>query len=349
VPTVTNLRYALREGTRDLALASRVIGVLYLAGAALVAFSVVLPHPQEAQAGAHLVIAGLAAVVGGSSLIWAGRAQTGILHAAVGAGTALISLCIVFAGVATGIYSAMYIWVVLLAVSFFSSRAVAAHVGWVLLSWGAALAWVHEPTGFSSITRWTLGSLVLVVTATVMCEIEGGRRSTEEQLRATQDELEHLAHHDPLTGAANRRLFETVLARELARAKRYGTPLAVILLDLDKFKEYNDENGHAAGDQLLQIATTGWAHALRTEDLVARLGGDEFVALLPGCPLEEAERVAERLCRALPRDCTCCTGIAYWDGQESAEQLLARADVALYEAKDRTRAHAKLKGAEASL
>jgi diguanylate cyclase (GGDEF)-like protein len=342
VPNATNLRYALRTGTRDLALASRVIGVLYLAGAALVAFSVLLPHPREADVEGLVAIAGLAAVVGGASLIWAGRAPIGIVHAAVGAGTVLICLCIVFAGVATGIYSAMFIWVVLLAVSFFSGRAVALHVAWILVSWGVVLALVDEPTGFSSITRWALGSLVLVVTAVVMSEIEGGRRSIEQQLRGAQDELEHLAHHDPLTGVANRRLFEKALPRELARAQRHGAPLAVIVLDLDKFKEYNDENGHAAGDQLLQIAARGWTNVLRAEDLVARLGGDEFVALLPGCAPAEAERVAQRLCGALPRTCTCCTGIAHWDGQESADELLARADVALYEAKDRTRARATL-------
>jgi len=321
-----------------MALASRVLGVLYLAGGLLVAFSVLLPHPEEADAWALLVIAGLGVAVGGASLIWAKRARTGTVHATLAAGTGLVSLCIYFSGVAAGIYSAMFVWVVLLAASFFASRAVAAHVGWVLVSWGLALALVEADTGFSVITLWALGSFVLVVAATVMSELEGGRRSTEEQLRSAQDELEHLAHHDPLTGVANRRLFEKVLTRELARAKRHGTPLAVVALDFDKFKEYNDEHGHAAGDQLLQIATSGWARVLRTEDLIARLGGDEFVALLPDCPPTEAERTAQRLCSHLPLSCTCCAGIASWEGHESAEELLARADAALYEAKEHAHA-----------
>jgi diguanylate cyclase (GGDEF)-like protein len=334
----TNLRHSLRTGTRDTVLASRVLGVLYLAGGLFVAFSVLLPHPEEADARALLGIAGLAGAVGGASLFWAKRAHVGIVHGVLAAGTGLVSLCIYFSGVAAGIYSAMFVWVVLLAVSFFVRSAVVAHVGWILISWGLALALVEERTGFSVFTRWALGGFVLVVAATVMSEIERGRRSTEEQLRRAQEELEHLANHDPLTGVANRRLFETGLARELARAKRHGTPLAVVVLDLDNFKEYNDEYGHAAGDQLLQTATSGWARVLRAEDLIARLGGDEFVALLPDCPPTEAEQAAERLCGALPRDSTCCTGVACWDGHETAEELLARADVGLYEAKDLARA-----------
>jgi diguanylate cyclase (GGDEF)-like protein len=316
-----------------MALASRVLGVLFLAGGLFVAFSVVLPHPRGADAGALLVIAGFGVAVGGASLVWAKRARTWTVHAALAAGTGLVSLCVYFSGVAAGIYSAMFVWVVLVAASFFTSRAVAVHVGWIVISWALTLALVEDRSGFSLITRWALGSFVLVVAAAVMSEIVGGRRSTEEQLRSAQRELDHLAHHDPLTGVANRRLLEKALARELARAKRHGTPLAIVALDLDDFKEYNDEHGHAAGDRLLQVATRGWASLLRTEDLIARLGGDEFVALLPDCPPTEAERAAQRLRSNLPRNCTCSTGIAYWQGHESAEELLARADIALYEAK----------------
>lgn len=334
----TSLRYSLRTGARDAALVSRVLGVLFLAGALFIAFSVLLPHPKEADARALLGLSGLAAIVGGANLIWAKRAQTKTVHAVLAAGTGLISLCVYFSAVASGIYSAMFIWIVLVAASFFPRRAVAAHVGWILISWGLTHALVREPSGFSVITRWALGSFALVVAAAVMSEIVQGRKSTEEQLRKVQAELAHLANHDALTGIANRRPFEKGLERELARAKRHGTPLAVIALDLDKFKEYNDEHGHAAGDRLLQNATSEWVRVLRAEDLIARLGGDEFVALLPDCPPAEAERVAQRLCSDLPLNCTCSTGIAYWDGHESAEELLARADTALYETKDQTRA-----------
>ncbi|MGA7398227.1 MAG: GGDEF domain-containing protein, partial [Solirubrobacterales bacterium] len=222
--------------------------MLYLAGVVLVVLSVVLPHAQDANTRGLCAIAGFAAVVGGASLLWPDRARPWMVHAALAAGTGLVSLCIFFAGIATGLYSPMYIWVVLLAASFFSRRAVAAHLIWIVFTWGLALALVDERTGFTAFTRWTLGSFVLTVTAAVMTEIVLGRRLTDEQLRGAS----HLANHDALTGLPNRRLFDLTLARELARARRQGTPLALVALDLDKFKEYHDGYGHMAGDQLLR-------------------------------------------------------------------------------------------------
>jgi diguanylate cyclase (GGDEF)-like protein len=214
------------------------------------------------------------------------------------------------------------------------------HVLWILAAWGLTLTTVDETSGFSGITRWALGSFVLVVAAAVMSEIVAGRRSTEEQLRAQieererlQDELEHLAHHDPLTGLANRRRLDEELARELTRAARQDTPLCVVALDLDNFKEYNDLHGHVAGDRLLKSSASFWSEALRANDMIARMGGDEFVALLPNCHTAEAEQVVERLCQTTPSRRTCSAGIALWDGHESADELLTRADQAMYETK----------------
>jgi diguanylate cyclase (GGDEF)-like protein len=331
----------LRTGARDPAMTSRVLGVFYLAGALLVLLSVLLPHPTLANEAGLLGIAGTAFLIGNASLIWARHARVWTAHTVLAAGTGLISLCVYFAGVAAGIYSAMFVWVVLVAGSFFGTRAVAAHVGWILVSWGVVLSLVEEPSGFSPATRWLLGGLVFGVAATVMSEIVAGRKLTEEELRNAQKELEDLAHHDPLTGIANRRLFELELARELARAKRRDSPLSIVALDLDRFKEYNDEHGHLAGDRLLKSSVSAWSATLRAGDLIARFGGDEFLVLLPDCPPAEAERVAQRLCNALPQsslECTCSAGIALWDGRQTAEDLLSRADEALYETKKARRA-----------
>jgi len=333
-------RRPLRTGARDPPLASRVIGVLYLAGGLLVLLSLLLPHPESTNTWGLGAIAGTGVAGGAASYTWARHARRWTVHVVLAGGTALVCLCIYFSGIAAGVYSAMFVWVVLVAASFLGRQGVTAHVLWVLLSWGLTLALVDDSSGFSDITRWTLGSFVLVVTAWVMHEIVAGRTATEERLQgeaersaALQRELEHLAHHDPLTGLANRRPFEERLRGELARAGRTGAPLSLVALDLDQFKEYNDTAGHAAGDSLLKLAAAAWTHGLRTQDLIARLGGDEFVALLPDCPPGEAERVTERLCRAVPRGCTCSRGIAHWDGHESADELLLRADQALYEAK----------------
>jgi diguanylate cyclase (GGDEF)-like protein len=241
-----------------------------------------------------------------------------------------ICLCEYFAGVGAGVYAGMFVWVVLMAASFFSRRAVAAHVLWVLVTWGVTLAVIDEPTGFPALTRWVLGGVVLTVAALVMADIVAARRSIEEERERLQHELVHMAHHDALTGVPNRRLFEQQLERELARASRSGAALCLAALDLDHFKAYNDREGHVAGDRLLKATTSAWSNVLRAGDMLARMGGDEFVALLPDCDPGEAHRVADRLASVVPLGQHCSTGVACWDGRESAETLLGRADKAMY-------------------
>jgi len=145
--------------------------------------------------------------------------------------------------------------------------------------------------------------------------------------------LEAVARTDELTGLANRRAWEEQLPRELARAARERQGLCVAMVDLDRFKQYNDERGHQAGDRFLKQLAAGWRELLRPSDTLARYGGEEFVVLLPNCPLDRALDVAERLRQALPEEETCSAGVACWDGQEDAELLVSRADDALYRAK----------------
>lgn len=142
-----------------------------------------------------------------------------------------------------------------------------------------------------------------------------------------------LARTDPLTGLHNRRAWDEELPRELARARRTGQPVCVAMVDFDGFKRFNDAFGHAAGDRLLGDAAAAWLDSLREVDLIARLGGDEFAVALPGCPIDEAAKVAERLRLATPDGVGCSVGIAGWDWFESAAELVDRADRALYAAK----------------
>jgi diguanylate cyclase len=229
-----------------------------------------------------------------------------------------------------------------MAASYFSPKAILAHVVWILVASRVTLG-VVETSGVSATIRWTFGSLLLVVAAVMMSRIVSERRSIEDQLRTEieekarlQREFEHLAHHDPLTGLPNRRRFEQELARELARATRHNAQLSVVSLDLDQFKEYNDAHGHVAGDRLLKLMASAWTERLRAADVIARIGGDEFVVVLPDCPPDDAERVVQRLCRPIPLGLTCSAGTACWDGRESAQELYARADRAMYEAKECT-------------
>jgi diguanylate cyclase (GGDEF)-like protein/PAS domain S-box-containing protein len=146
-------------------------------------------------------------------------------------------------------------------------------------------------------------------------------------------EVQSLARQDALTGLPNRRVLDEALPRELARARRARAPLCLALIDLDHFKAYNDTHGHLAGDDALRESAIAWESHLRGEDLIVRFGGEEFLVLLPGCSLEQASETVERLRGVTARGQTCSAGIACWDSRESPEELVRRADEALYVAK----------------
>ena len=173
--------------------------------------------------------------------------------------------------------------------------------------------------------------------------------------KALEEELERLSQRDPLTGLFNRRRFDEELQKQLAYTRRYGNGGALLLLDLDRFKEINDEYGHAAGDEALCAVAEALQANLRISDtigrdaagIVARLGGDEFAVLLPEVDAEEARAVADRLVAAVaaveptfegrPSKLAVSVGIALYDeyGCPPAEDLAAAADRAMYEAKAR--------------
>jgi diguanylate cyclase (GGDEF)-like protein len=146
--------------------------------------------------------------------------------------------------------------------------------------------------------------------------------------------LEAIARTDDLTGLANRRAWDELLPTELARSRRDDSPLCVAMVDLDRFKAYNDEHGHQAGDRLLKAAAGAWRGQLRATDVLARYGGEEFSLVLPHCELEDALVLLARLRKETPAEQTVSVGLAMWDGEESPEALVARADEALYEAKN---------------
>jgi diguanylate cyclase (GGDEF)-like protein len=121
------------------------------------------------------------------------------------------------------------------------------------------------------------------------------RKKTEEHLIRLQKQLEEYSFQDGLTGIANRRMFDTVLEREWGMAQRSGSPLSVIILDIDYFKQYNDHYGHIKGDECLRrVARTLSLAANRPRDFIARIGGEEFVWLLPETDAESARLVAHK-------------------------------------------------------
>lgn len=148
------------------------------------------------------------------------------------------------------------------------------------------------------------------------------------------EQLSGMARTDPLTELSNRRAWQEELAREMAKAERGGLRLSIGLVDIDELKSFNDRWGHAAGDRLLLTAAARWRRRLRLTDLLARIGGDEFAVAMPGCGLPEAVTLGDELRRALPEGLTCSIGVAEWAVGESPRELLARADAALYAAKN---------------
>lgn len=123
------------------------------------------------------------------------------------------------------------------------------------------------------------------------------RKKTEEQLLTLQKQLEEYSYKDGLTGVANRRMFDMVLATEWANAQRSQQPLSLILLDIDHFKQYNDHYGHVQGDDCLKSVGQALSRAVkRPRDFVGRFGGEEFVLVLPETDEAAARHIAER-CR----------------------------------------------------
>jgi diguanylate cyclase (GGDEF)-like protein len=159
------------------------------------------------------------------------------------------------------------------------------------------------------------------------------------------NKLEGLSLHDSLTGLSNRRHLDSLIDQEVQRAERHGTPLAVLMLDLDYFKRINDTFGHAAGDAVLVDMAKFLQNSFRTIDAVCRLGGEEFVVLLPGISVSNASERVRMLMAALHEksfhfegevlgSITLSCGIAvYPDHAKTSAQLLHYADEALYQAK----------------
>jgi len=162
------------------------------------------------------------------------------------------------------------------------------------------------------------------------------QRECDELARA----LAHDAHSDALTGIFNRRKFNDLCAAEIARSARYGTPLALIMVDIDHFKRVNDEHGHLVGDRALVDFAQVLSERMRATDALCRWGGEEFMILAPHLDLASAVQMADKL-RAAVADAdfgiagriTCSLGVATLRDGDRAVDLILRADTCLYRAK----------------
>jgi diguanylate cyclase (GGDEF)-like protein/PAS domain S-box-containing protein len=192
------------------------------------------------------------------------------------------------------------------------------------------------------------GQLFALVVMSVIQDDEGrpsyfyGQATDLTEQYVREKRLRHMADHDPLTGLVNRRGFGRELRLHISRLSRYGAKGALLMIDLDNFKGYNDANGHAGGDALLQAVANTLTARLRAGDVLSRIGGDEFAVLLPEASAEQADVVGGALVQAVrdlgdsdePR-VTASIGIYCFDERHglSEHNAMVGADLAMYAAK----------------
>jgi diguanylate cyclase (GGDEF)-like protein len=212
-----------------------------------------------------------------------------------------------------------YPWIAIYSAHFFPRRAVVAQGSLISVGFGVGLLIGRLPDAgiYWAIVTVTIWSICLV-------------------LGHLSESLRRQADTDPLTGLLNRNGFLAAAIREHAIAQRSGNRLTLAVLDLDGFKQINDQRGHAVGDRLLADLGRSWRERLRTGDILARHGGDEFVLLLPATSPEAAAAVLDRLhSDELP--VTWSIGLGEWLPGEPLSECLARADSQLYQVKDALR------------
>lgn len=187
--------------------------------------------------------------------------------------------------------------------------------------------------------------------AALTAKLEAMEREAEG-LRKRIREKHLLALRDPLTGLANRMAYQSRAEQEMARSKRYGAPLVLMVWDVDRFKSINDTYGHQAGDRVLMVIAKRLAESVRETDFIARYGGEEFVVLMPEIDLAGAQQAAEKLRRIVaecdfhyrdkPVPITASCGLAAYRPEDDLTAWFERADAALYRAKDRGRNRVEL-------
>jgi diguanylate cyclase (GGDEF)-like protein/putative nucleotidyltransferase with HDIG domain len=313
--------------------AARALAFLFASGGALAVITVAVPHHSGWNDAGVLVLA-LLALGTAAILVLGGRVLPYPTYfTALVFSILLIDGVILFSHEVTSPFVAFYTWSGLFAFYFLTLLEALAIVLWSATNYSLVL--VHLGAVRSDAPRWVMVEGTIVVVGAFIWFLRKRERRLIERLADA-------ANRDHLTGCLNRRGFEPAFELELERARRSGAPAALVVCDLDHFKELNDKHGHPFGDQVLVAVARVLADGKRKIDTLVRLGGEEFGLLLPGTDSEGAFIVAERARRATRDavadlagvDLTASFGVASFphDGHTSAT-LLSAADQALYAAK----------------
>jgi diguanylate cyclase (GGDEF)-like protein len=314
----------------------RIVGLLFLVGSVMTIVSIVFPHSPKADIYGFWAIAAGTAVLAVMLFGFSERLPSWSYQGFLAAASLIVSLSLYFNGERHGGPSAgnqvLYLWIALYAGYFFTRAQLLAQLVIVAGAYAATLLIVHP--GQVGFTRWFItvgmvslaGSLVHVL------------RSRNDDLVAR---LYGAARTDLLTGLVNRQGFDERLELELERARRSARPVALILADIDGFKELNDRFGHPVGDAALAAVGRVAGGAVREIDTMARIGGDEFAAILPASDADGAFDLAERLRGEIARlyggdgePLTMSFGVVEFPMHgQTCETLIHAADRALYQAK----------------
>ncbi len=320
----------LVEDLPDELVRSRALGGLFLCGGLLALGAFALPRPAGMDTTAILLLGAIAAAVG-LLVVAAPRLFRPALFAPIVAlGTLLISAGVYFTHETSSVAALLYVWSAFDAAYFLTRRQAIAQVVFIGLAYGVALALVP---GADRAARW----LLLVGTVVAASALVGLLRARMARL---VERLSDASRTDPLTGLLNRRGFAEVMELEMARARRGGRPLSLLIADLDHFKRLNDRVGHAEGDAALRRFASVARSCCRRVDVLGRLGGEEFALLLPDADAQRAFLVAERLRREFADSTpgtgrtTVSIGVASISATHRDPQALMEAgDQALYAAK----------------
>ncbi len=314
----------------------RVAATLFLIGAVMTVLGILLPHSPQIDLGGFWAMAAATALVALLLFRYPRRLPAGTYEALMLLASLTVTLSIYFNGERHGGLSAgnqvLYVWIALYCGYFFTTVMMAAQLGAIAAFYAGVLLTIH--LGPVALTRWLITVGMITATAGIVHVL---RQHNDELLKR----LSRAARTDSLTGLVNRQGFDELLEPELARGRRTGQPTALILADIDRFKEINDRLGHAAGDAALRIVGDTARCTTRSTDTVARIGGDEFAVILPDTDAEGAFLFAERVREAIMSQqleggpLTMSLGIAEFDADGLAPDILTRsADKALYEAKE---------------
>jgi diguanylate cyclase (GGDEF)-like protein len=295
---------------------ARTTGSLYATGALLILIATLFGSGWEGIDVAAIRVLAVAAIVLGVAVFLVGHRIPRPAYHLLVAGGPIVITAFVHLGQGTVWSLAFvigYVFTILDASFFFSPPGVLVHLCLVVCCAIVGMVSVHLPVGAIVSMPGTFIVVAVVVTWLAW--------------------MADAAEEDSLTRLPNRRAFDRRLEEELGRVGREHGQLALVLLDLDHFKDVNDHSGHLAGDRLLLECAQAWRGSVGESHLLSRYGGDEFALLLPGSSLGRAADLADRLRSVAPDGVTLSAGVAASAPGDSASMFLSRADVALYEAK----------------